>query len=143
MAFLPYLLSGVAALAIGAVYYHPKVFGTMWMKASGMTEEKMQNSNMAVIFGLAFLFAMMISLFLDNYMTEHLAHHLSQNEGWEPSSGAFGHGAAHGLFLGVFLALPIIGTISLFERRNFKYVLSHVLYWMITLAVITGIVSAM
>jgi uncharacterized membrane protein YhaH (DUF805 family) len=139
MDFLPYLLSGVAALGIGAIYYHPKVFGTMWMHASGLNEEKLQGGNMAIIFGLAFLFAMMIAMSMSYTMDTHLA----TDPHFEPKAGPFGHGATHGIITCMFLIVPVIGTITLFERRSFKYAISHILYWLITFAVISGIVTAL
>lgn len=139
MNFVPLLLSGVAALAIGAFYYHPKVFGTMWMHASGLTEEKLKGGNMVVIFGVTFLMAVMIAMYMGNDMAEHAA----SNPHFEATSGPFGHGAIHGLVTSLFLVIPIIVTISLFERRNFKYMLSHALYWIITMIAITSIVTGM
>lgn len=35
----------------------------------------------------------------------------------------FKHETLHGLLTGLFLALPIIGTNALFEKRSFKYTL--------------------
>ena len=139
MNFVPFLLSGVAALAIGAVYYHPKVFGTMWMHASGLTEEKIKSSNMTIIFGVAFLMAVMIAMYMDNNMAEHV----KANPHFEGTSGPFGHGAVHGFVTSLFFVIPIIVTISLFERRNFKYILSHSLYWILTMIAITSIVTGM
>ena len=136
---LPLVLSGVASLVIGAVYYHPKVFGTMWMHSAGLTEEKLKGGNMVVIFGVAFLMAMIFAMFMNFTMETHV----TQNPHFEPKSGPFGHGVIHGIFTFVFVAMPIIVTISLFERRNFKYILSHALYWLITFAVIGGIVTAL
>ena len=139
MNFLPFLLSGVAALAIGAVYYHPKVFGTMWMHSAGLNEDKLKGGNMAVIFGVAFLMAVMIAMFMGNSMAEHIA----LNPHFDPKTGPFGHGAVHGLVTSIFLIIPVIVTISLFERRNFKYMLSHALYWIITFMAIGAIVTGM
>lgn len=33
------VLSGIATLAIGFVWYNPKVFGKAWMESVGMTED--------------------------------------------------------------------------------------------------------
>ncbi len=135
MEFLPYVLSGVASLLIGAFFYHPKVLGTMWMKAAGMTEEDVQGGNMAVIFGLAFVMAMIIAAFMSYLMEGHPAGH-------EGVFGPIGHGAFHGLIVSLMTAMPIITTIALFERKGFKYIFVNVLYWMINFAVIGGIVEA-
>ena len=48
--FLALLLAAISTLAVGFIWYHPKVFGTIWMKESGVTEQTMKGSNMIVIF---------------------------------------------------------------------------------------------
>ena len=40
---------------------------------------------------------------------------------------------------GLFFALPIIGVISLFERKGFKYIAIHAGYWTLTLTLMGGI----
>jgi hypothetical protein len=52
---------------------------------------------------------------------------------------SFKHGASHGGLSGEFLALPIILTNALFERKGFKYGLLNAIYWIITLALMRGI----
>ncbi|MFK7969918.1 MAG: DUF1761 domain-containing protein [Bacteroidia bacterium] len=37
------------ALVVGFVWYHEKVFGTAWMKTTGMTREKAEQGNMPLI----------------------------------------------------------------------------------------------
>ncbi len=49
--FLILLAADVVPLIIGFVWYNPKVFGTAWMKARDMTEEKAKWANMGLIFG--------------------------------------------------------------------------------------------
>jgi hypothetical protein len=36
--FLSLILAALSTLVVGFVWYHPKVFGTIWMKESGMTQ---------------------------------------------------------------------------------------------------------
>lgn len=52
----------------------------------------------------------------------------------------FKHGALHGTVTALFIGLPIIGVISLFERRRFAYVAVHTGYWIVTLALMGGII---
>ncbi len=53
------VVSAAAAFALGMVWWHPKTFGKVWMKAmstSGRSPEKLQKeSNMKVSFGLSAL----------------------------------------------------------------------------------------
>lgn len=151
------LIAAVAALVIGAVWYNPKVFGNAWMRESGMTEEKMKGGNMAIIFGLALVFAAMLALFLSQ-MTNHQWGALSlvggDPETAEASYAAFmadygtkfrtyKHGAFHGVLAGIFIVLPILGTNALFERKSAKYILINVGYWTVTLAVMGAILCGM
>jgi len=40
------------------------------------------------------------------------------------------------------LALPIIAVSSLFERRSWKYIAIHGGYWVLSLGIMGGIISA-
>ena len=150
-------VAAVIALVIGAIWYNPKVFGNTWMRASGMTEEKMKNGNMLVIFGLALIFAAMIASVL-----MHLCNHqfgvfsliggneaeaLPSYEAFIADYGtnfrSFKHGAFHGVLAGVFFALPILGTIALFERKSTKYILVNSGYWIVTLTAMGAVICGM
>ncbi|MBC2843889.1 DUF1761 domain-containing protein [Winogradskyella flava] len=153
---LAIVVAAVAALVIGAIWYSPKVFGNAWMKASGMTEEKMKSGNMALIFGLVLLFAALLNILLMQF-TNHQWGALGM-VGGDPENAkasfeafmadygnahrSFGHGALHGGIFGVFGALPIIGTIALFERKSAKYIFINSGYWIVTLAIMGGIICA-
>ena len=148
-------VAAVAALLIGALWYNPKIgFGNVWMRESGMTEEKMKTGKMGVIFGLSLLFAALLALLLMNF-TNHQWGAFgmvgAEPELAKPSFEAFmndygmayrtfKHGALHGSMFGVFGALPIIGTIALFERKSVKYILVNSGYWIVTLAVMGSII---
>ncbi|GAA3776815.1 hypothetical protein GCM10022271_06240 [Corallibacter vietnamensis] len=152
--FLSLLAAAVSALIIGAIWYNPKVFGTAWMKAADMTEEKMQGANMAKIFILAFIFAFLLAFALQ-FLTIHQTGALGM-VGGDPSLAkpsfeafmadygtafrTFKHGALHGTIAGIFIALPILGTNALFERKGAKYIFINAGYWIVTMAIMGGIV---
>ncbi|WP_338732295.1 DUF1761 domain-containing protein [Mangrovimonas cancribranchiae] len=152
--FLALLAAAASALVIGAIWYNPKVFGYAWARAAEMTEEKMKGGNMAKIFILAFIFAFLLAFALQ-FITIHQTGALGMVGGdpsmAEPSFQAFmddygnafrtfKHGALHGTIAGVFIALPILGTNALFERKGTKYILINAGYWIVTLAIMGGIV---
>jgi hypothetical protein len=146
-------VAAVAALVIGAIWYNPKVFGNVWMRESGMTIEKMKSGKMAVIFGLSLVFSLLLATLLMQF-TNHQWGAIGM-VGGEPETAkasfeafmadygtefrTFKHGALHGTLFGVFGALPIIGTIALFERKSAKYILINSGYWIVTLAVMGAI----
>lgn len=163
---LNYLVLPLAALiplALGFVWYNPKIgFGNAWMAAAEMTDEKMKGANMALIFGLTYLF----SLFAAGGLLAVTIHQMGtwsslMNEpGFQemkPDAEAviffknymalygdrfrtFGHGALHGTLAGITLVLPAIGINALFERKGFKYIAINVGYWIVCLALMGGVV---
>ena len=46
------VVAALVPLVMGFIYYHPKVFGNAWMKACGLTKEKLEGANMLVVFGV-------------------------------------------------------------------------------------------
>lgn len=150
------LAASLSALVVGFIWYNPKVFGNIWMKESGMTAGKMKGTNMVILFSLSFFYAFLISTMLNGIVIHQnsvvsLIGGPPMIESAKPSFTAFmadykdfyrtfKHGALHGFITGLFLVLPIIGTTSLYERRSFKYVLIVSGYWMVTFAIMGGII---
>jgi Protein of unknown function (DUF1761) len=155
------LVAALMPLVVGFVWYNPKVLGTVWMKEAGMTEESMKGSNMVKIFGLTFVLSFFLAMSVQ-FMVVHQYSLYSLFAGQtidDPNSevGAFfktimdrvgnnyrtfKHGAFHGTLGGLFMSASLIGINSLFERKSFKYVAIHVGYWVITMALMGGIICA-
>jgi Protein of unknown function (DUF1761) len=159
--WLAMLVAALVPLAVGALWYSPMLFANAWMKTNGLTEEQLKKGNMALIFGLTFFFSFMLAMIL-NAVVIHQTHVFSvlMNEpGFnDPNSDVgkfladfmskygqsfrtFKHGALHGTISAVFFALPLIAINALFERRSGRYIAIHAGYWIVTLAVMGGIVS--
>jgi hypothetical protein len=62
-ALWPVLAGAAAFFMVGAIWYGV-LFGKAWQRAAGMSDEQVQSGNMAVIFGLTFLFEMLIAMVL-------------------------------------------------------------------------------
>ena len=60
---LAIFLGALAFFVVGALWYGV-LFSKAWQAASGMTDEKIKGSNMPLIFGLTFLFELLIALML-------------------------------------------------------------------------------
>jgi hypothetical protein len=150
-ALIPFLL--------GALWYGP-LFGKPWMKINGFTEEYLKKGNMAVIFGVSYLFCLMFSMMMTSYSIHQVnVFGLMMPELQEAGSAVqtdlidfmtkygdrhrtFSHGAAHGLIFAIFIALPMIGVNALFERRGWKYTMLHWGYWAISTILICGLLCA-
>ena len=100
---LAVVLGAAAFFAVGMVWY-TVLFGKAWQKASGITQEQMQSANMPLIFGLCFLFQMVIALTLGHLIART-----------DPSSGATMMMAV-GFALGVMI--PAIGINYLYLRKS-------------------------
>ena len=159
MNFLALLLAALSTLVVGFIWYNPKVFGTIWMKESGMTEENMKGANMIKIFGLSIVYAFLIS-FVIQFLVIHQTGALGMIGGpnfittAKPSYAAFmadygtafrtfKHGALHGFMAGLFMILPVIGTNALYERRSFKYVMVTGGFWIVCFMIMGGIICMM
>ena len=135
--FLALLFAALSTLVVGFIWYNPKVFGNIWMKEAGLKEEDMKGANMFKMLGLSFLYAFFISFILQMLVIHQFG--ALGMVGGDPSIAkpsyeafmadygtafrSFKHGALHGFMAGLFLALPLIGTNALYERRSFKYVM--------------------
>lgn len=151
------LLAALIPMVIGFIWYNPKVFGKAWMEAAGMTDEKVKGGNMALIFGLSFVFAVFLAYAI-NGMVIHQNHLYSiffgqedalkstldyldaNHDAWNDNFHTFKHGAFHGIFAGITFALPVLATNAMFERKGLKYVLVNGGYWILTITLMGGVI---
>ena len=154
-------IAALIPLAVGFIWYNPKIMGTAWMNETGMTEEKAKQSNMMVVFGLSYLFACLVTLPLMGIVNHQFGiFSLFADEPGFGEAGSetmrlfamvndtlnigskhltFGHGAVHGGIAGIGLALPIIATNAMFEQKSWKYIWINVGYWTVSLILMGGV----
>lgn len=156
--FLYIALAALVPMVMGFIWYGP-LFGKAWMKQMGFTEESLKEGNMILIFGLSYLFSFMIAFFLQfitvhqlgafSAMMESGASELTAEAAadFQAFLGKYGanyrtfkHGLLHGAITGLFIALPILATQAMFERKTFKYIAINASYWIISLGIMGGIV---
>ncbi|CAL2062307.1 DUF1761 domain-containing protein [Tenacibaculum sp. 190524A05c] len=157
-----FLICAVAALiplVIGFVWYGP-LFKNAWMKEMGFTEESMQGANMPLIFGLCYVLGFIIALGLMPVVIHQMGvfavfagdpgFNEQTGEGYKTFTSimeshghnfrSFKHGTLHGGLLGFFTAMPILAIQAMFERKSFKYIAINAGYWIVTLAIMGGII---
>ncbi|AOC93900.1 hypothetical protein BB050_00758 [Flavobacterium anhuiense] len=154
--FVALFTAAIVTLVTGFIWYSPKVFGTIWMKENNFTQEELRKGNMLKIFGLTYIFSLMITMTLMS-LTIHQSGAVGMVGGpplidsAKPSFAAFmadygmayrtfKHGALHGFMSGLFFAFPLIGINGLFERKSWKYIFIHSGYWILTLTLMGGII---
>lgn len=98
--WLAVLVSAVLTFVLGGLWYGP-LFGKVWMRASGMTEERARQGNPAKIFTLSFLLQFAAATSLAMFI------------GAEGTS----FGVFAGAMTGVFFVATAFGVVYLFEQR--------------------------
>lgn len=149
-------LAAIVTLVAGFIWYHPKVFGTIWKRENNFTDDDLKKGNMLKIFGLTYIFSVMITMTLMS-LTIHQSGAIGMVggpplvESAKPSFAAFmadygtayrtfKHGALHGFISGLFFAFPIVAINGLFERKSWKYIFINSGYWLLTLTLMGGII---
>ena len=157
-------LAGIIPLLVGSIYYNERVVGGLWMRATGLDRDKLRRGNMVVIFGMAYLFSVLIAFMLSTMVIHQSAIHslLVAGDGWgDPDSElmqamyrfdeatgimhrhrSFGHGLFHGILVAFVFVGPVLAINALFERRRWNYVLIHVGYWAVSLGLMGGVLCA-
>ena len=153
-----FFVAALIPLVVGSIYYNPKVLGNAWMKTNKFTPEYLKEANMAVVFGVTYVFSVLIamsmasmvihqggafSMMFPEVMESGSAVQQEFNDlmvRYGENSRDFGHGALHGFFSALFFVLPLIGINALFERRGWKYIFIHLGYWVISLALMGGLI---
>lgn len=102
---LAVLLGALAFFAVGMLWYGV-LFGKIWQREAGLTEERMAGGNMPVILGLCFLFELLIAL--------TLGHQFARSD---PSTRGMMM-ISIGYALGIII--PAVGINYLLQRRSGK-----------------------
>lgn len=132
--WLSMAISTIIPMVVGFIYYHPKVFGNAWMNSLGITEEDIRKQNMAKTYGIAIVMSFILSFFLLNF---------NNMPGQEGEFDTFKHGAFHGMFVTIVIAMPLLMTNGLFELKSLKNIFINIGYWLITLVLMGGVLDAM
>lgn len=148
------LAAALIPMVVGSIYYGP-LFGKKWMAANKFTEEYIAEGNMFIILGLSYFLSVMLALSVTGLVI-HQANipglfmdfdptgpEVAEMKAFMTNYGGvhrtFTHGAFHGMLMGIFLIGPIVSINALFERRGAAYIFIHIGYWIITLALMGGL----
>jgi len=157
--FLILFVSALVPLITGFIWYGP-LFKNTWMKEMNFTEESMKGANMPLIFGLCYVLGLVISAGLMPAVVHQMGIYstLVNEPGFAEGTGEaftifgsimekygnnfrnFKHGLLHGGLTGFFIAMPILAIQAMFERKSFKYIAINSGYWILTLAIMGGII---
>ena len=130
--WLSMVLATATPMIIGFFYYHKAAFGKVWMDSIGTTDKKVSKM---ITFGVAIILSFFLSFFLLNFNNSGI------NQ--EGDFDTFKHGAWHGTFIAVTVVAPVIVTSGFFGKKAWKSMLINICYWIITLALMGGMLDAM
>jgi hypothetical protein len=120
------IVAALSSFVAGGVWYS-LLFNKAWMQANNFTEESIKNTNKVKIFGLSFLFSLV--------MAYNLGYFISY-----PSIDA-ARGALYGLLTGVWIAAGVC-IIALFEHRSWRYMFINAGYMLVALTLMGLIIGA-
>jgi hypothetical protein len=125
--YLAVVVAALSSFVVGFLWYAPFLFGNVWMKEAGLTDEKIKQANMIKIFSLSFLLSLVICFNLAAFLG--------------PEAG-FIWGMTAGALAGIGWVSASLGILYLFERKSVKLFLINAGYQAVTYIVAGGILGA-
>lgn len=110
---LEILAAGVASMALGFLWYSPKILGKQWMKEKGLTQESVKKAQkeMGKLYALSFAVSLITAFVLFHVMT------LSENFSHYPMLKV---GFATAFWMWVGFIMPVQLTATIFGHSNWK-----------------------
>jgi len=124
--YLGVVVAALSSFLVGFLWYAPFLFGNVWMKEAGLTDEKIKQANMIKIFGLSFLLSLVICFNLAAFLG--------------PEADLIWGMTAGGL-AGIGWVSASLGILYLFERKSVKLFLIDAGYQTISYIVAGGILG--
>lgn len=126
--WLAVLAAALSTFALGGLWYSPALFGRAWMSVNQLTPVDLGKSSPGKVFGLAFIFAVLMAANLAAFLAE-------------PKTSAT-WGATAGFLAGFGWVTLGIATIAVFERRSGKYILINGGYMTVAFVLMGLIIGA-
>lgn len=138
--FLAIAVAALVPMVMGFLYYGV-LFEKPWLDSLGYTKEYAEGGNPAIKYGLALLMAFIVAFYLKTNI--ELTHKdVVDGNLILGSFHTFKHGALHGAMTSLLGVIPVIVSLGLFQRNTGKNIMLNVLYWIITFAIMGGILDA-
>ena len=119
-------VAAALSFVIGGVWYSPVLFGRVWLRETGLTDDALRKRSMAVVFGSSFLLSLVIALNLAAFLAG------PPNLAW---------GIAAGALAGVGWVATSMGITYLFEKRSMKLFLVNAGYHAVTFMLMGGVIG--
>jgi multidrug transporter EmrE-like cation transporter len=117
----------ISAFVLGGIWYGP-LFGKAWMKENGFSEETLKGANQGKIYGLAFLWTLIMAYNLAMFLND--------------PSVTMEQAVMYSFFTGFGWIAMAIFVIGLFERKSMKLMVINGGYMTVALVVMGVILGA-
>ncbi|MEX2362455.1 MAG: DUF1761 domain-containing protein, partial [Balneolaceae bacterium] len=130
--WLAVVAASLVGFVIGFLWYGP-LFGKKWMASVGLSEEQVQQSNMAKTFGFTFIFQFIMAFCLAMFF-------YGSPEG--AATMTAGAGAFYGFLTGFGWVATAIGVNALYEQKSWSYIFINGGFWIIVFTLMGWILGA-
>ncbi len=120
-------VSTLAAFMLGGLWYSRALFGNAWMQEVGLTEDAVNNANMAKTFGGTIVLQILAATALSAF--------LGTDSNWL-------RGLETGLWVGLFWIATAYGVTYLFEQRSGRLFLINAGYYVVLYSIMGTIIGA-
>lgn len=120
--FFPILIASVVNMIIGFVWYHPRVFGSVWMRMAGITPDMVES-------GKRRMPAVLITAFLAGMLMAYVMNHFGSAWNVYDILGALE--LAFWSWIGLVVP-PMLGLV-LWEQKPIRLFLINTLYWLVAM----------
>jgi len=151
-------ITALIPLVLGHFWYG-NLFKKQWLRYAEISSDRSESINLGKVLFLSYIFSILASyvvmvysvhqvaiyqVFLFDPATQDASSIISQSisdfmSNYGTRHRTFGHGVIHGMELGLFISLPLIGMHTLFENKSFKYALIHIGFWITCLGLMGGV----
>lgn len=125
--YVAILVAAAVTFLLGGLWYSPILFASAWMREAGLSEAQTRQANMARLFGLSGLAALVMAFNLAAFIGP---------------KASLGFGVFAGLAAGLGWVAMSLGVIYLFEQRSFKLWLINSGYQVLSFSVMGAILGA-
>lgn len=125
--WLAVVAATISAFILGAIWYSKALFGNAWMQEVGLTEDAVNNANMAMTFGMTFVLQIIAAIAMSAF--------LGEGSNWM-------EGLHTGLWIGIFWVATAYGVTYLFEQRSMRLWLINAGYYVVLYAMMGTIIGA-
>jgi hypothetical protein len=120
--------AAISTFLLGGLWYSPILFGKAWQQESNLSDEQIKSSSKGKIFGLAFLFSLVMSYNLAFFLGDPAIDFLM--------------GALYGFLTGSGWVAMGIFIVGMFELKTWRYLLINGGYFIVAFTIMGAILGA-